>query len=77
MNKLKGNITITLTAEEVVGINNLLEKDMPKPLIEHEFNDGKKGTRCPACGRFIHNEYDTWNYCPECGQHIDTENIAL
>ena len=77
MNKLKGNITITLTAEEVVGINDLLEKDMPKPLVEHEFKDGTTGTKCPRCGRFICAVGGAWNYCPDCGQRIDTENIAL
>lgn len=78
MNKIKGSMTITLTAEEVVGINALLEKDMPKPLVEHEFSDGTTGLQCPVCGRFVTivkgNEY---HYCPGCGQHLDTENIAL
>lgn len=77
MNKIKGSMTVTLTAEEVVGINDLLEKDIPKPLVEHEFKDGTTSTRCPRCGRFISQIGTEWNYCPDCGQHIDTENIAL
>lgn len=77
MNKIKGSMTITLTAEEVVGINELLEKDMPKPLVEHEFKDGTTTTKCPRCGRFISAVGGAWKYCPDCGQAIDTENIAL
>lgn len=77
MNKIKGSMTITLTAEEAVGINALLEKDMPKPLIEHEFNDGTTSTRCPRCGRFISQVNSEWKYCPVCGQAIDTETVAL
>ena len=76
MNKIKGSMTITLTTEEVAGINELLEKDMPKPLVEREFKDGTTSTKCPRCGRFI-SDFIDWNYCPDCGQHIATENIAL
>lgn len=77
MNKIKGSMTITLTAEEVVGINELLEKDLPKPLAEHERNDGTKTMHCPRCGRYIPEFHNDWKYCPDCGQAIDIENIAL
>lgn len=78
MNRIKGSVTITLTAEEVVGINDLMEKDMPKPLIEHTFRDGSTSTKCPRCDRFISvTGRGDWNYCPDCGQRLDNETIAL
>ena len=26
---------------------------------------------CPCCGKHYEVDYDEYNFCPECGQHID------
>ena len=26
---------------------------------------------CPCCGKHFEVDYDDYDYCPECGQHID------
>lgn len=26
---------------------------------------------CPCCGKHYEVDYDDYDYCPECGQHID------
>ena len=30
---------------------------------------------CPACGQRYEIDYDDYEYCPNCGQHIDTSGI--
>lgn len=77
MKPIRGEVEVTLSTDEIVAINELIQRDKPKPLVEHEFNDGTTSTKCPCCGRFISTVGGDWNYCPDCGQHIDTENIAF
>lgn len=79
MNKIKGGMTITLTAEEVVGINELIERDMPKPMGRYywqteQFENDPPANTCGACGRAVSDEYV---FCPYCGQRIDRENYLL
>ena len=80
MNEIKGAMTITLTAEEVVGINELIARDYPKPMSRYfyqspEFKNDPPADTCGVCGRIIST--DDWKFCPVCGQRIDRENYAL
>ena len=55
-----------------------LEKQMPKsPDIEGDGYDDEGKLIfdtwiCPSCGRRYEIDYDAYEYCPNCGQHIDT-----
>lgn len=54
-----------------------LEKQMPK--IPDVYGDGydDKGNMiydmyaCPNCGENYEIDYDHYEYCPKCGQHMD------
>ena len=32
---------------------------------------------CPCCGKSFEVDYDDFDYCPECGQHIDHSTHTL
>lgn len=56
-------------------LNELIEKNTPKPMVKHKYFDGTIGSKCPRCnGIILPNEF---SYCPYCGQRIDTENYEL
>lgn len=79
MNKIKGGMTITLTAEEVVGINELIERDMPMPMGRYywqteKFKNDPPQDTCGVCGRMLAGDM---NFCPVCGRRIDRENYLL
>lgn len=54
-----------------------LEKQIPKrPDIEGDGYDGKGNMVydtwiCPCCEKSYEVDYDKYEYCPCCGQHID------
>ena len=57
----------------------LIEKQIPKvPNYEGDgYADGAMVYdvwRCPNCDRDYEVEYDDYDYCPNCGQHIDWGN---
>ena len=79
MNKIKGGMTITLTAEEVVGINELIERDMPMPMGRYywqteQFKNDPPQDTCGVCGRMLSEDM---NFCPVCGRRIDRDNYLL
>lgn len=79
MNEIKGNVTITLTAEEVHDFNTLVRRDYPKPMGRYywqteQFKNDPPANTCGACGKALSDEYV---FCPYCGQRIDRENYAL
>ena len=57
-----------------------LEKQIPKnPDIE---GDGYADDQlvydtwiCPCCHKSYEIDYDNYNYCPNCGQHIDRSEL--
>lgn len=57
------------------------EKQMPKkPDMEGDGYDDNGELIfdtwiCPSCGRRYEVDYDAYEYCPNCGQHIDTSGI--
>lgn len=78
MKEIKGNVTITLTAEEVHDFNALVRRDYPKPMGRYiwkgEYADKAPSNTCGVCDRVLGDEYV---FCPYCGQRIDRENYAL
>lgn len=31
--------------------------------------------KCPNCGKLYEIDYDVYDYCPNCGQHIDRSEM--
>ena len=65
--------------EESKIVLKALEKQIPKvPNYEGDgYADGAMVYdvwRCPNCDRDYEVEYDDYDYCPNCGQHIDWGN---
>jgi rubrerythrin len=59
---------------------NALEKQRAKlPSISGDgYADGKlvyDTWECPSCGKEYEIDYDNYDYCPSCGQHIDRSEI--
>ena len=57
-----------------------LEKQIPKkPNIEGDgYADGQlvyDTWICPCCEKHYEIDYDSYDYCPNCGQHIDRSEI--
>lgn len=74
MEKIKGAITVELFLEEAEHINKLIDRDTAKPVKDggtDAFGDPRY--ECPACGNFVHDEL----FCRNCGQRLDTTNVAL
>lgn len=74
-------IDFVLTAEqkEVIEVaKKALKKQIPeKPIIEGDgYYDGKliyDTWMCANCNKRFEIDYDEYDYCPNCGQHIDWE----
>lgn len=79
MEKLKAKASVELTLEQVNHINNLIERDKAKPIIEARLETlDEKFYKCPTCGRPTGYVKDNDNpFCKKCGQRLDYENIAL
>ena len=60
-----------------------LEKQIPKPIYEHSetrliYKVRYDKVRCSECGftkEFVDGHTTQYEYCPECGQRIDWEEI--
>ena len=57
-----------------------LEKQIPKkPNIEGDrYADGQlvyDTWICPCCENYYEIDYDSYDYCPNCGQHIDRSEL--
>lgn len=48
-----------------------LAYDIDIPLCHLTENDGV--ARCSVCGATFEQPYETWNYCPNCGAEIQSE----
>lgn len=55
-------------------INELIEKAEPKPMRKLEHSDDTSTPLCPRCESVL---VPLSEYCPNCGQHIDTTNYEL
>lgn len=64
MKKITEKLTLSLTLEEAVEYNNLVDRDALKQGLPTEDDTLN---RCPRCGR---NFNDTAYFCSLCGQRI-------
>lgn len=65
------------TVEE---LQQAMEKQIPKiPDVEGDgYSDGKlvyDTWICPCCNEHYEIDYDEYEYCPKCGQHIDRSQL--
>ena len=59
-------------------IEMLIKRDKAKPLVKSNIIvrlDGKPHGKCPVCDLPI--LFDTFEFCPSCGQRLDQKNWAL
>ena len=79
MKRIVGNIDISLSFDEIVEINTLIDRDIAKPMEEVKYTlEGEERSyyRCPICQDSLIC-IDSLHFCSKCGQRIDKENIAL
>ena len=76
MKKISGVIDVRLSTEEVAELNELIERNTAKPLVLHEYSvpNISPSHLCPNCGSVLLTAY---KFCSDCGQRLDSENIAL
>ena len=69
-----GKVNVTMTVGEIQRYKELENRDIAKPFIRERFETTDKHIdRCPVCKEAL----GKGNFCPNCGQRIDTENIAF
>lgn len=71
-------VTVSDEASEMAIL--ALEKQIPKiPDVEGDgYADGHlvyDTWICPCCGEHYEIDYDNYEYCPKCGQHIDRSQL--
>ena len=77
MKQLYGKVMIELNTDDIAEINELIIRDTALPVLKEEQElAGSYRYKCPVCRRTIVNN-DTDNFCRQCGQRLDKENIAL
>ena len=77
---IKENILPCVGGKSLVVAINALEKQIPKkPNIEGDgYADGQlvyDTWICPCCENHYEIDYDNYDYCPNCGQHIDRSEL--
>lgn len=58
-------------------LNELIERNTPKPLVKagnDEWDRTEQKYTCLSCESRVYEDY---NFCPYCGQRLDTEKYAL
>lgn len=75
MEKIKATAYCTFKVDEINHLNELIERDKAKPLVEEQLvENGVVWKLCPSCRHIISSKCV---FCEECGQRLDYENIAL
>lgn len=69
-----GTINVKMTLEEANEYNELVKRNTAKAVKKYVFDSGYTDFICPVCERITINDYE---FCPRCGQRLDTSNIAL
>lgn len=68
MNKIMRRIEVGLTAEEIVEINKMIDRETPMDGLMDDKTKDYRWNRCPICNRaFLNND---GYYCKDCGQKV-------
>lgn len=67
MNKIMRRIEVGLTAEEIVEINRMIERETPMDGLMDDKTKDYRWNRCPKCNRAFLND---GCYCKDCGQKL-------
>ena len=74
MDRLNGTVNVNLSVAKVNYLNELIERDKAKPMVENQITEnGRIYLECPVCRCFN----TSYNFCPNCGQRLDKENVEL
>lgn len=73
MNIIRAMVDVKLSIEQVNEINELIVRDEALPVLENEVL-GDEWHRCPRCKHAIFRKP---NFCEQCGQRLDNDNIEL
>lgn len=68
MNKIMRRIEVGLTAEEIVEINKMIDRETPMDGLMDDKSSDYRWNRCPKCDRAFLNEDGC--YCKDCGQKL-------
>lgn len=71
MNKVKGSMDVRLSLDDVNKINELIERDTAKAIVEDKKYDL---CYCPKCNKVL---LPSDLFCHSCGQRLDRDNKAL
>ena len=78
MKQINETMQVRMTLEEANKINELLKRDeLVAPILEEWEYEGEKKRRyrCPSCNASYYSTVP--HFCSECGQRLDTENVAF
>lgn len=67
MNKIMRRIEVGLTAEEIVEINKMIDRETPMDGLMDDKSSDYRWNRCPKCDRAFLND---GIYCKDCGQKL-------
>lgn len=73
MTQIRGSVDVRLSLDDVNKINELIERDTAKAIVQKKIGQTILEC-CPYCGKM---QFSRVNFCSECGQRIDADNIAL
>ena len=68
MDKIMRRIEVGLTAEEIVEINKMIDRETPMDGLMDDKSSDYRWNRCPKCNRAFLNEDGC--YCKDCGQKL-------
>lgn len=66
-----------MKVSEVNRLNELIKRDRSLPIVKDGYDEWGRNEEkyaCPTCGCRVYEDYD---FCPYCGQRLDTYNFAL
>lgn len=72
MKPLFTEVTVKMTTDDIIEINELIKRNKPMPLAE--VDEKYDLVKCGACNSWIGKKCA---FCYICGQRIDQDNVAL
>ena len=68
-------VLIEVTTDDITEINELIKRDVALPCREEKDITGHYKYYCGVCNKFLWNS--DANFCGNCGQRIDKDNVKL